>query len=250
MICRNIDTGELLKVNNLNEINVCVDRSETYLTETALNSWRPGLVGPPHLHETKEQMFLILNGEATIKAGNETFEVETGDLVYIPANMVHQSIVKGDETLQYFLFNAYLNSDKEGHSSFKDHIEKVKDIRSKQAREQQAGVVQTEAEKPVRQAKLARNVLAPNGGEIVFIRPSDTQKCEAIAMTVKGSLPSQTHADKEQTIYIASGAGTISVGDESSAVAARDTVFVPANTAFSIQPATGNITYVALNTFI
>ncbi len=250
MINRNVNAGELLEVNDLNTIRVCVDRSETALTETGLNAWRPGLVGPPHLHEAKEQMFLILNGEGTINVGEESYVVQPGDLAYIPAKMPHQTVVKGNEELQYFLFNAYLDASKEGHATFKEHIEIVRNIRSQQAKEQQAGDIYKDAGKPVKQPRLAKNVFESSGNEKVLIKKSDTQKCEAVTGIGSTSTQTQTFPDKEQTIYIAKGHGTATVGDESGAVTPGDVVFVPADTPFSVRSENGQITYVALNTFV
>ncbi len=250
MIHRNVDAGELLEVNELNTIRVSVDRSETALTETGLNCWRPGLIGPPHLQEAKGQMFLILGGQGTIKVGDERYEVEPGDLTYIPAKPPHQTIVKGEDELQYFLFNAYLDSSKEGHATFKEHIEIVRNIRSWQAKEQQTGDIYVMAGEPVRQPRMAGNVFEPKNGETVLIQKSDTQKCEAVVVTADPSAATRTYPDKEQTIYIASGQGVATVGDESSAVGPRDVVFVPAGTPSTIRSKTGTLTYVALNTFI
>ena len=59
MICRNYKEGEKLKVADLNEIVVLIDRSETALTEVGLNTWRANLTGPVHIHDQKEQIFFV-----------------------------------------------------------------------------------------------------------------------------------------------------------------------------------------------
>jgi len=41
MIHRHYDQGPQLNVENLNFITVIIDRSETSLTEVALNTWTP-----------------------------------------------------------------------------------------------------------------------------------------------------------------------------------------------------------------
>lgn len=54
MLCRHpSQISQKLDVSGLNEITVLIDRSETALTEVAINSWSPGLDGPPHAHEAK-----------------------------------------------------------------------------------------------------------------------------------------------------------------------------------------------------
>jgi quercetin dioxygenase-like cupin family protein len=66
MICKYYRDGIKLNVADLNEITVLIDRSETELTEVALNSWWPGLDGPPHRHEQKEQIFYVISGRGTV----------------------------------------------------------------------------------------------------------------------------------------------------------------------------------------
>ena len=133
MICRFFEDGQKLNVADLNEITVLVDRSETALTEVALNQWPSQLKGPPHLHEKKEQMFFIVSGAGLVRVGDQTFEVKPNDLVYVPAAAKHQTIATSAEPLRYLLFNAFADSDKEGHASFAEHVEKVKNTRKEQA---------------------------------------------------------------------------------------------------------------------
>ena len=133
MIHRRFDSGELLDVAGLNTIRVVLDRSETQRTEIGLERWRAGLVGPPHSHEQKEQVFFVTSGSGRVRVGDEDRPVTTGDVVFIPAGTEHQTIASPNEDLEYLLFNAFLDERKEGHATFADHIEKVKAIRREQA---------------------------------------------------------------------------------------------------------------------
>ncbi|MBE7538338.1 MAG: cupin domain-containing protein [Opitutaceae bacterium] len=92
MIIRHPQEGQKLDVAGLNEITVLIDRSETALTEVAINAWTPGLDGPPHVHERKEQNFLVLDGHGEVHIGGRTFQAAAGDFFYVPAGMVHQTI--------------------------------------------------------------------------------------------------------------------------------------------------------------
>ena len=139
MICRHFKQGQKLNVADLNEITVLIDRSETELTEVALNSWKAGLDGPPHFHDQKEQLFFITQGNGVVKIGDAAYSAAVGDLFYVPAGVVHQTVTGDGLPLEYLLFNAFLSEDKEGHASFADHIEKVKATRKLQAQTQQAG---------------------------------------------------------------------------------------------------------------
>ena len=129
-----------MDVAGLNQIIVLLDRSETEKTEVALNIWPPSLDGPPHKHDEKEQIFYFTSGKGKVKIGSESFNVETGNLAHLPAGVVHQTIVTGDEPLCYMLFNVFITDEKEGHASFAEHIEKVKNIRKKQAESGESAV--------------------------------------------------------------------------------------------------------------
>jgi len=133
MICRRYNEGPRLDVAGLNEIVVVVDRSETARTEVGLNTWRAGLVGPPHRHDQKEQTFFVTAGRGTVVVGDERREVRPGDVVFVPAGAEHQTLAAPDEDLQYLLYNAFLSDRREGHRTFAEHIEKVKDLRRAQA---------------------------------------------------------------------------------------------------------------------
>jgi len=133
MIHRRYDEGELLDVAGLNTINVVLDRSETQRTEIGLETWRAGLVGPPHKHDEKEQVFLITSGTGWVSVAGEKRAVREGDLIFVPAGVLHQTTASPDEALEYLLYNAFLDDRKEGHATFKDHIEKVKSTRRAQA---------------------------------------------------------------------------------------------------------------------
>lgn len=133
MICRRYDEGPPLSVAGLNEIVVIVDRSETARTEVALNTWRAGLVGPPHKHDQKEQTFFVTAGCGWVVVNGEKREVRQGDVIFVPAGVEHQTIAAPEADLQYLLYNAFLSEEKEGHTTFAEHIEKVKATRRAQA---------------------------------------------------------------------------------------------------------------------
>jgi len=133
MICRKYNEGQRLDVAGLNEIIVVIDRSETARTEVGLNSYRPGLIGPRHSHAEKEQTFFVTSGGGWVIVGAEKRRVERGDVVFVPAGVEHQTIAEADRPLEYLLYNAFLGESKEGHSTFAEHIQKVKATRRAQA---------------------------------------------------------------------------------------------------------------------
>ena len=108
MIHRYYKQGQHLNVAGLNQMIVAIDRSETELTEVALNQWPAGLNGPPHKHDEKEQLFYVTSGEGIVKVGKKQFSVKSGNLIYIPLRVVHQTITTSAEPLCYMLFIVFV----------------------------------------------------------------------------------------------------------------------------------------------
>lgn len=48
----------------------------------------------PHKHFAHSEHVYVLEGEAEMKSGSETFIIKPGDMVFIPKNTVHSLIVK------------------------------------------------------------------------------------------------------------------------------------------------------------
>jgi quercetin dioxygenase-like cupin family protein len=55
---------------------------------------RQGLEPPPHTHTREDEIFLILEGEATFKSGNVTDEGKPGDHIFQPRNELHSFKIK------------------------------------------------------------------------------------------------------------------------------------------------------------
>ena len=55
----------------------------------------PGSQQQPH-HHAPEQAYIVVSGRGRIKVGDETAEVQEGDLLYIPPNVEHA--VENNET--------------------------------------------------------------------------------------------------------------------------------------------------------
>ena len=251
MIHRSSRNAQKLDVAGLNEITVLIDRSETALTEVAFNSWSPGLDGPPHAHEAKEQNFLMLSGRGEIVIGADRFPAAPGDFFYLPAGVVHQSInLNKDQRLDYFLFNAFLDATKEGHASFAAHIDLVKETRRKQADTQQSGVQSPAGAGARRGMRVATQSLS--SFSTTLVGRTQTQKCEAVHHAVPAGMLFAFPADasKEQTFYILSGSGWFLVGDEGTDVAAGETVYMPAGRSGSIAAGPDGLKTVSFGTIV
>ncbi|NWG34809.1 MAG: cupin domain-containing protein [Chloroflexi bacterium] len=57
--------------------------------------------GMPRHTNTVEHEQYVLRGEATITIGEETHHVKAGDVVFIPANVVHSYENTGDEPFEF-----------------------------------------------------------------------------------------------------------------------------------------------------
>jgi len=259
MIHRYYKEGQKLDVSGLNQITVLVDRSETELTEIGLNEWRAGLEGPPHQHAAKDQIFYIVSGDGVVSAGSNKYQVSPGSLVYLPAGILHKTEVKSEIPLGYILFNVFSSSDKEGHASFADHIKEVKEVRRSQA---DTGQSQVEgSEKEIKTDKNPKYFKTPFDGKvydfgsnstILLLDRTETNRFEFVVvrwpMGNKGAMVA--HQEKEQTFFIISGSGKVTVGEETKNVRAGDVVFVPRNTPHTTEADAEELVYLCLNTII
>lgn len=259
MICRHYQTGQRLDVAGLNVVTVLVDRSETQLTEVGWNCWRKGLEGPPHSHQAKEQIFYVTDGEGIVVVGPARHAVKPGSLIYVPPTVVHRTIVTGDAPLRYFLFNAFLDSRKEGHASFADHIEKVREVRRQQALLQQAAVAGADAPgKFDRPGKLVADIHAgrlfdfgSNTTRLILER-NETVRAEVTLVSWprgnRGAMVS--HPEKEQTFFVLAGHGKVTISGETLPVGVGDVVFVPWKAPHTTEAGDETLTYLCLNTHV
>jgi uncharacterized protein YjlB len=59
------------------------------------NSWRNGIYGFHHYHSTAHEVLGVYSGSASVRLGGdrgETFELEIGDVVLIPAGVAHKNL--------------------------------------------------------------------------------------------------------------------------------------------------------------
>ncbi len=251
MICRYFKDGVKLDVAGLNKITVLIDRSETERSEVGLNSWWPGLDGPPHKHERKEQLFFITSGLGSVKIGEELFIAQPGDLFYVPANVIHQTINRGKAPLDYLLFNAFLDSDKEGHASFAEHVEHMMATRKRQAETQRADAGSNQ---PL-ESSNARGKCLQSGSALkaddssplakkLLLSSAETQSCEAavVSWAPGKSAPLEMDGAREHTLFVMTGTGSLTVGKETKPVKPGDVVFISKATSGAGQAGADGLT--------
>jgi mannose-6-phosphate isomerase-like protein (cupin superfamily) len=249
-------------VAGLNEITVLIDRSLTACTEVGLNSWVPGQNGPPHRHEAKEQIFFVTAGTGAVRVGDETFRVQPKDFIYVPAGVEHQSIAAGPGPLQYLLFNAFLDADKEGHATFAAHIAAVKHIRRAQADRQDSGAGGGEKKAPSRATRRGKHIrdifgvktydVGSNTAHLLLDR-AETARCEATIVSWPAGSKGATvsHSEKEQTFFVLEGSGKVTVDGETAPVTVGDVVFVPWKAPHTTEAgAAAPLVYLCLNAIV
>lgn len=259
MFCSHYTEGEKLDVGGLNEITVLIDRSQTELTEVAYNEWRKGLTGPPHRHGRKEQVFYLLTGEGIIKISDEQFNVRAGSLLYVPAGADHQTIVTSEESIGYLLFNAFADTDKEGHASFAEHIARVEQTRRQQAESQNAEVSAAGIEgsaletkgKCIKDIFSGRKFRSANSETLLLLDRADTHRCEITVVSLPaGGRERFSFADMEQSLFILSGRGAVTVGSETGNVKEGYVAFAARDTQLTIEAGDSGLVCLCLGTVV
>ncbi|MDQ7817961.1 MAG: cupin domain-containing protein [Melioribacteraceae bacterium] len=257
MIKRYYKEGQRLDVAGLNEITVLIDRSETELTEVGWNCWTPNQDGPPHKHNDKTQLFYVTDGVGKIHLGNDVYDASPGDLAYVPAGLIHKTITTTSEKLCYMLFNVFISKDKEGHATFADHIEKVKQIRKLQAESGKSEVAEDNSLVEVLPGKFFNQILNNNKPDLLdkhsvgLIPWSDNINLELNLVRRSAGEKNQieVHDDKEQTFFILQGNGTVTVGSESSQVKAGNVIAIPRNVYHKAEACNEDLYYLCLNSY-
>jgi quercetin dioxygenase-like cupin family protein len=63
------------------------------LTETVVP---PGFSPPTHIHHREDESFYVLEGELTIRCGDETHSAPAGSFAFLPRDVPHSFVVEGD----------------------------------------------------------------------------------------------------------------------------------------------------------
>jgi quercetin dioxygenase-like cupin family protein len=94
-----------VKKANIDELKVSVARPgvtrKSFSGEGATLAWgelSPGHEPRPHTHP-HEQIVYIVAGHGTFTVGEETTEVQQGDMLVVPSGVLHYAVAAGDQPM-------------------------------------------------------------------------------------------------------------------------------------------------------
>ncbi len=61
---------------------------------------------PNHTHQTEDEMFYILEGAITFQCGEESFDLEQGDFIFLPHGMEHGYTIQSEEPVRLLVMTA------------------------------------------------------------------------------------------------------------------------------------------------
>jgi mannose-6-phosphate isomerase-like protein (cupin superfamily) len=202
-------------------------------------------------------VFYVTGGTGIIKLGDKEYPASEGCLAYVPAGLVHQSITTTEERLCYMLFNVFNSENKEGHGTFAEHIEKVKAIRREQA---DTGVTEVDEEEQLPDIKehkyftgLQDDTSIKSGSltESVFLNRNETNRCRLSLVSISDDGPkfSDSTEGREISVFILSGKGKISDGNENLEIEAGDLVYIPRGNNYTLKSTNEELKIICLKGF-
>ncbi len=207
-----------------NPVQLCIPREGTARTRMLLFEWESGVPEYPVQQGNEELIFFVLQGEASIFSGVNKMELREGAFVYLPSHIAWQLESSKEKPLKHLLFSALL--DREPST--------------------------------LRQPKIVNDIMGgrhyefgSNSTTLVLDR-AEAEQCEATVVSWpphnRGAMVA--HNDKEQTFYVLSGSGNVTVDGETRTVGPGDIVFVPFNTPHTTEAGDETLTYLCINTIV
>ncbi len=256
VISRHYQDGQALDVAGLNRFTLLVDRSETALTEVGWNYWKPGLDGPPHFHEAKEQFFFATDGQGVVTIAGHEYHLQPNNLLHVPMGAMHRTIVIGDSAHAYLLVNAFRDVDKEGKANFSDHLAESKHIRRRQADEAAQGAVIDWDRNPVTGTLVQVDPSLPLVGtseERLLIALGGTLRLSAGLLRLGAGRSRALEHDAsgvECTLFGLAGAGLMEAGDQTYAMSAGTVVYLPPGIAATAHAGEGGLVCLSVLTHL
>lgn len=223
MITSSIKKQQNTKGSVSHSVEVCVPGDGTSGTTMTYYQWdneKPGLSG----ETDKEYVFYALEGKGSIWVGDTKTEVSKDTFVYLPVKTSWKVESSPEQPLKHLLLTIPVNQE----SSSPRNLKVVNDIM--QGKVYEFG----------------------SNSTILVLDRAETDQCE---VTVVSWPPHQrgamvAHNDKEQTFYVLSGSGNVTVDGETKEVKPGDVVFVPFNTPHTTEASDETLTYLCFNTIV
>jgi mannose-6-phosphate isomerase-like protein (cupin superfamily) len=116
---------KILEINDGVKLSILLRSSDTNGVHAIFeDTVESGAIGPPrHIHHEQDETFLFLEGEFEIEVENVRFQVQAGDVAFVPKGAAHawKNIGKGRGRFRYF-FSPGLN--------IEDMFQELHDLRS------------------------------------------------------------------------------------------------------------------------
>ena len=85
---------------------------------------RKGEEPPSHTHRTEDEMFYVLEGDITFQCSEETFDVEQGGFIFLPAGIRHGYTIRSENPVRLLVVTAPVRSHKsQGWGGFVSDME-------------------------------------------------------------------------------------------------------------------------------
>ncbi|HEX5944265.1 MAG TPA: cupin domain-containing protein [Anaerolineales bacterium] len=85
---------------------------------------RKGEEPPSHTHQTEDEMFYVLEGAVTFQCGEETFDVEKGGFIFLPAGIRHGYTIRSEDPVRLIVVTApFRNQGSNGWGGFVSDME-------------------------------------------------------------------------------------------------------------------------------
>jgi mannose-6-phosphate isomerase-like protein (cupin superfamily) len=61
----------------------------------------PGFSPPMHVHHRDDESYFVLDGQLTVRCGDETYSASAGSYVFLPRDVPHTFVVEGDKPARW-----------------------------------------------------------------------------------------------------------------------------------------------------
>jgi len=106
MFLRTFENAEEIAVAG-NRYRMLLPRDVTGSCELVMERLAPGAETPLNAHDDIDQVYLVLDGRARVRVGEDTEEVGPQTVIFIPRNTLHNVVTLGDRELVYIYVSVW-----------------------------------------------------------------------------------------------------------------------------------------------